>query len=520
MPTTKSKAKTNPKKVAEKKRATRRELAASYDAAKTTSENRKHWKNADDKPPAWANNPQTRQTLRMRGQYEADNNSYCSGMVSTLTRDVVGYRPPSLQVTTKDVELNKVIEGEWNTWAYHRLVNLPEKLTVMDNGKRIQGENFVAIKGDKEVEQRTGYNLNIDVLSASRVCDPTYNLNPDKNQSTYNDDGVVIDTRTGRPKEFRVIDPYTELTYGTSGTYGEYIKVSSRYLLQWFTPKRAGQFRGICEYTPALPLFAQLRRYDLATLTAAETAAMLAGIMKTNSTFAAEPVAVPNWQKVDLERGTLLTLPDGWDATQFKPEQPVSVYEMFVNCFLRQIGRCLNLPFGVMVGDSSRYNYSSARLDYIGYDAQLQYDRDQLVIRILDPLFDEFIYELALRVPRVMSALVGLSIPHTWQFTKRPSIDPEKDARTSTERITNGTSNQAIECAKDGNNWEDVQDQRILEMKAWKDKLSKNGLTDPSQSGNVKNTGDSTAQKTSVDSNKAESQSGNDTADSEASVSA
>jgi capsid protein len=58
--------------------------------------------------------------------------------------------------------------------------------------------------------------------------------------------------------------------------------VPARLVLHWFTPDRFGQLRGIPEITPALPLFAQLRRYTLATLTAAEIAAMLAGVMQTN----------------------------------------------------------------------------------------------------------------------------------------------------------------------------------------------------------------------------------------------
>lgn len=476
----------NPKVVAEQKRKVRRELTASYDAAKTTSENRKHWANADDKPPAWANTAHTRQILRMRAQYEADNNSYCSGMIANIARDTVGYSPPSLQVLTTDKEFNRFVEDKWNEWSNSRYVNLPEKLIVADQGRRVQGENFVAIKSDKEALQFTGVDLSIDVLSASRVRDPLWSSGTITN-GLYNDDGVHVDIKTGRPRKYTVSDPVSELTYGGfSGVTDTTVTVDSRYLLQWFSPKRAGQFRGVCEITPSLPLFAQLRRYDLATLTAAETASLLAGIMQTNSTAnITEHVEVADWTKVELERGTLLTLPEGWSATQFKPEQPISAYEMFVNCFLRQIGRCLNIPFGVMVGDSSKYNYSSARLDYIGYDAQLQYDRGQLVIRILDPLFTEFIYELALMFPRVMAKLVGLTLPHTWQFTKRPSIDPQKDASTSTEKITNGTSNLAIECAKDGTNWEDVQDQRITEMLAWKDKLSKNGLTDPADSGTI-----------------------------------
>jgi hypothetical protein len=42
-----------------------------------------------------------------------------------------------------------------------------------------------------------------------------------------------------------------------------------------------GQLRGVTPLAPALPIFAQLRRFTQATLTAAEVAAMIAGVMES-----------------------------------------------------------------------------------------------------------------------------------------------------------------------------------------------------------------------------------------------
>lgn len=462
-----------PKRRQAESQSNRRNIRASYDASKTSPENERHWSNATDKPAAWENTPDVRRKLRMRARYEADNNCYACGMVSTLSTDTVGYIAPKLQVLTADAEFNSFIERKWEEWSTHHLVNLPSKLRIMDEGKRIEGENFLCLVNDEEIRQETEISLGVLNIGSSRVTDPYWGHGTIKD-GLYNDDGIMIDPSTGRVKYYTVVPAYQELLYGSSALFeSNPLKIPARYMLHWFAPRRAGQFRGVSELTPALPLFAQLRRYDLATLTAAETAALLAGIMKTN-TPVPEPALVTDWTKTELERGTLLTLPDGWDATQFKPEQPVTAYQMFVDCVLRQIGRALDIPFGVVAGDSSKYNYSSARLDYTGYDERLKFDRQQLVIRILDRLFAEWVLELARSIPRVGTVFNALrGIPHTWQFTKRPSIDPEKDARTATEKINNRTSNLAIECAKDGNNWEEVLTQRANEEK----KISELGLT-------------------------------------------
>lgn len=446
---------------------------ASYDASKTSPENQRHWSNADDNPPSVANAPWVRQKLRMRAGYERDNNPYCSGMVSTLATDVIGYTIPKLQVLTADSGFNSYLEGEWQRWSESAMVNLPSKLRVLDEGKRVEGENFLCLVNDEEVGAATGVMLNALGVSSSRVTDSTFGSGRLEESGLYNDDGVMVNPNTGRAVKYKVVSAADELKMGGSMGYGNTVEVPARYMLHWYAPRRPGQYRGVSELTPSLPLFAMLRRYDLATLVAAETAALLAGVMKTTLP-AAEPASVTEWTKTELERGTLLTLPDGWDATQFKPEQPIATYGNFVDYILRQIGRALDIPFGVVAGDSSKYNYSSARLDYTGYDERLRYDRQQLCIRILTPLFIEWLIEFAKMDSRVGRMMRGGTIPHTWQFSKRPSIDPQKDAKTSTERISNGTSNLAIECAKDGNSWEDVITQRQNEIQ----KIKELGLTD------------------------------------------
>ncbi len=54
-------------------------------------------------------------------------------------------------------------------------------------------------------------------------------------------------------------------------------------MIHYFRADRPGQSRGIPEITPALPLFAQLRRYTLAVLAAAETAADFAAVLYTDA---------------------------------------------------------------------------------------------------------------------------------------------------------------------------------------------------------------------------------------------
>lgn len=461
-------------------------LKAKYDAALWTDETRRHWSQATDKPPSIENNRETRRRLRIRCQHEYDNNSYCQGTISTIATDVIGYTAPKLRVMADNPALKTYVEEEWTKWSESYEVNLPAKLRLMDETRRIAGESFPYVFTDDEVGMETGYALGFNILGPGRVIDPggwgQGQLDP--KTGIYNDDGVNVDVKTGRPVSYNVAPVEAEVG-GYSGLIRSNVPpISSTYMRQWVQPRRPGQYRGVCELHSCLNLFAQLRRYGLATLTAAEFAAMFAGVMKTTSS-AVEPAQTTAFKEVELNRGTLLTLPDGWDATQFDAKHPMQSQEMFVNLVLREIGRCLDMPFGIIAGDSSRYNYSSAQLDYRGYEERLKYDKLQLIIRVLNWLFKHFLIELGKLNPMIQSAINMNQLWHTWGFSRRPSSDPSRDASAEEIRLNNQTTTLSEVYADRGLDWQEALEQRKKEN----EKISELGLTKVSPSGIMPNNG-------------------------------
>jgi capsid protein len=466
----------------------RRKLQAHYDSATTTDENRRHWAEARDNTPTTVNTREHRRKMRIRARYEHDNNCYCSGMVSTLSKDVVGAVAPKLQLMSDNRDFNSFVEDEWRKWSENRTVNLTHKLKLLDSTKIVEGEGFLAFQSDDQTERETKYSINPQVLSSSRVTDPhafqnKFNFEGD----IYNDDGVLISLKSGRPEGYVVSNVASEV-YGSVSILNVGNFVSSRYMHQWFIPTRPHQFRGISEIQAALTKFSNLRRYSLATIMAAEFAACLAGVMKTSQQLQDGPAAVKDYSKIELVRNMLISLPDGWEAQQFEPKQPIAGYADFINTELREIGRLLDIPRGVMLGDSSAYNYSSARMDYQGYDDRIEYIRSQLNIIILDPLFREWYLEFLmvnLSNPNpIIQSLIRSNIQydenglpfiprHTWQYTKRQSIDPGKDADAAITRMKSGLSNLAIEAGNLGYDWEELLEtyKKIIE------RLSELGLT-------------------------------------------
>ena len=149
-------------------------------------------------------------------------------------------------------------------------------------------------------------------------------------------------------------------------------------MIHLFRRVRPGQARGIPEVTPALPLFADLRRYTYATIKAAEIAADFAAVIQTAANaYDSTTNAVLPFSTTTIDRGMMTALPGGYQMSQFRPEQPTSTYEGFRDAILTEIARCLHMPFNKTLGSSASYNYSSAKMDDQTYWHDVKITRDE-----------------------------------------------------------------------------------------------------------------------------------------------
>lgn len=446
-----------------------------YDSSENSPEHRRHWKNAKDLAPNITNDRRTRQTLRVRARYETDNNTYCRGMITTIGCDVIGSTAPQLVVLTPDNGFNEYVESEWKRWSESEEVNLPFKWHLLDECRRVEGEGFSIYFTDDEAGAKTGHSLNCNIISPRRIINPAFGgmgvfAQPDSKR--YNDDGVIIDTQTGRPVTFQVTNELDELNNASIASRVE--SIQARYCKQWFGPTRPQQYRGVSEIQAALPMFAYMRRFELATVSTAEIVAAFTAFMKTNLPPGEQPVSIAEgaWSEREIIRGMLTSLPEGWEPFVLDPKHPPTTFEMFLNMILRGIGRVLNMPFGVVAGDHSKYNFASGRLEYRLYDDRNMKDRQQFTIRILNPLHAEWLAEFARDDPRVRRMVDTNKYYHMWRFPRRQSINPKEDAETEDIRLKNGTTTYAEVFADRGQDWDDAFEQRKKET----EKINKLGL--------------------------------------------
>ena len=456
----------------------RRFVVAKFDSAQTTADNRKHWSNADGLSPNAAISAEVRRTLRNRARYEVANNSYARGIVLTLANDVIG-TGPRLQMLTDLPDGNRVVEQLFAEWS--DAVRLPEKLRTLRMARADSGEGFAVLTSNPSLP--IDIKLDLRLLEADQVTTPY--LNTTDMQAV---DGIVFD-RAGNPVEYHVLKAHPgDTSFGWVVT-DDFDRVPAAALIHYFRPDRPGQARGIPDITPALPLFAQLRRYTLAVIAAAETAADFAAVLYTDAPANGEADPVEPMDLVDLERRMATVLPGGWKLGQITAEQPATTYGEFKKEILNEIARCLNMPFNVAAGNSSGYNYASGRLDHQTYFKSIRVDQAQIETVILDRILAAWLDEAVLIEGLLPQSLrsVDARFDHQWFWDGQEHVDPAKEASAQATRLQNHTTTLAYEYARQGRDWESELRQRAKEVALMEElglPLATNGMpvTQPQQS--------------------------------------
>ena len=427
-------------------------IRARYDAAFDGSDNRRHWSAADHLSADAAMTPEVRRTLRSRARYEVANNSYARGIVSTLANDVVG-TGPRLQLRGPDAAVNAAVEDAFEQWSAS--VNLADKLRVMRMARAESGEAFALLSRNDALPGPI--KLDVRLVEADQVANPYHYASGGSAV-----DGIEYDA-FGNPTGYWVLHTHPGAMAAVSF---EADLVPAANVLHYYRPDRPGQHRGIPDITPALPLFAQLRRYTLAVIQAAETAANFAGVLHTDSPAGGEAEEAQAWSEIELQRNAVVTLPGGWRLGQVDAKQPTTTYSEFKREILNEIARCVNMPFNIAACNSSAYNYASGRLDHQTYYRAIRLDQSQLATTVLDRVLRAWMREAILvagLIPPGLRAAME-NVQYEWFWPGSEHVDPLKEANAAFVRLQTNTTTLAAEYARQGKDWEAEIRQRAREL--------------------------------------------------------
>ena len=422
----------NPGKSRRQKKA--EEIKARYDAAQLTRDNIDHWINADALAPNAANQEYVRAYLRSRSRYEAvENNSYLKGIVLTLCQDFAG-SGPSIRFTDKRLNdsTRKNLEHRFNE-EYAKRIMLRDLLWRLRHAKCVDGEGFALAYTDRNVPT-TEVQTRWQVFEAEQ-CTMPHSHSSDRTRMQVVD-GIRVD-RWGNVKSYYIMFGHpNETAYWTRQDSDGMLRgrwMRADQVIHWTRQDRPW-LRGVPETVPALPLCAYLRRYNLAVLAAAETAASFAGVLQSE-----QNPQTPNldftggfqetrdeWEPFEsfpIERGMFTNLPYGYNLNQLRAEQPTDRHDMFVDSILREIARCMMMPFNVAVGFSGGYNFASGTLDRQLYNGAIRQEHYHCEDFVLRKILAEWWFE-GKRIPGYFDA--GLTeFDEVPKFKVRWDVQPE-----------------------------------------------------------------------------------------------
>ena len=248
------------------------------------------------------------------------------------------------------------------------------------------GKSF-ALLTSNECHRVARVRLDLKLVEAEQVASPMLNLDRQRDISTGSN---------STPTEILSITTCFEVIPVTRESPS--MKPTTRFQssamsFTTFATSDLARFAAFPDITPALPLFAQLRRFTLAVLAAAETAADFAGILYTDAPANGEADSAEPFEPIELEKRMLLTMPGGWKMAQMRAEQPSTTYGEFKKEILNEIARCLSMPYNVAAGNSSGYNYASGRLDHQTYYKSIRVEQSQLARVVLDRILQAWLRE-------------------------------------------------------------------------------------------------------------------------------
>ena len=203
-------------------------------------------------------------------------------------------------------------------------------------------------------------------------------------------------------------------------------------MLHGFFCDEEGQARGFPWFTSALQSAADLRDYDDQVQDAARLQADQHGLLYTDH------VDAPLWtapESTTYERRTLKMVPPGWKPSYSPPTPPAAQYPDYRGERQREIGRPFNMPLMMIRLDSSKHNYSSARLDTQSYNGACRSIQCFLSGTPFSCGYLNFLVDLVAAEARFTVANLRRRperVIYVWTWQPRGHVDPTKEADAET----------------------------------------------------------------------------------------
>lgn len=436
---------------------------AAYDAVADNRNNANHWAKATSMDADSALVSEL-PTMRNRIRHEFRNNPYAIGIARKFAHYVIG-EGPSLQCNLENEAQNDIVESAWAEFCdncdYLGEMSYAEMLHLGVRDLFPSGEYFRVFRAANV----PGVSLRLLQVEADRISSP-YQLLTDPAMR----DGIQIDPLTGKKLLYWIAKWHPGNSYHpVTPSVDDYTKVAPDQLVHYYVVDRPEQSRGCPLAVQMLETFARMRRWDEATIAAAERAALFGLIMVTNSDLMlGDNPSVLDPEEWEIQAGMGVVAPPGYDVRQVQPEHPSGQYEAFKRSKISDCSVGVDMPYSVAAADSSQHNYASGRLDHQGWTRAVKVLRSWIGKRDCSKTFRQW-YEEARAVLPQFRTLPRYAPPHTWRWPGFEHVDPVKEATAAETLLRNNLLSPQDYYAERGVDWRKQYQQIAAAKKLAKD---------------------------------------------------
>jgi lambda family phage portal protein len=447
--------------------------------------------------------------ITRRGRDLVRNNPIGSGAKQTLTDNIIGSQlrlsaQPKYRLLGWDKDRASLwcsnTEDQFATWAETTECDAARTqtllgLTTLSLGSALMnGDALALVMWLPRAGSRWATRL--QTVESDRLATPPWLINSEKLRG-----GVEID-QYGAPVAYWIQkkhpgDKYVDLSPNRDNweRVPAFTPWGRRRVIHLFDKERSGQSRGKSIFTAVMREFKVAGDYLGHELQAAASNALIAAFLESDldSQSVAEifgtdqSSALSYWKQVSevthrkkMEGGMMLNLPLGTRLSGYNPNRPNTAFNGFMESVMRHIAAGLNMPYELLMKDFSKANYSSARAALLEAWRYFQSKRRWLKEQWLDPIYEcwmeEAVNDGRVDAPYFYENRYAYAYCR-WVFSGRGFIDPVKEPKGSEIKMAIGLSTQQDECAEQGKDYQEVQDQRIRELQEASKKAKEAGLS-------------------------------------------
>lgn len=443
--------------------------------------------------------------LRARAQDLGENNEYFQKFLTMLKCNVIGdcgmtlknkaasppkYDGGEIKPGELDKTANKLIEDAFYEWGKKENCTVTKDLTwvqvqhlAVEEWGTVGATLWEMMLGD-EADNAFGFALN--PISISRLDTRANHLLANGNVVKLG----VEKNKMGRVVAYWISDSDPHDIFPTRGNAFNSVRKPAEKFVHLFLRRRIGQSQGFPWAAAAMLRLKMLAGYDIATITAAETAACKMAFITKNGTgveYTGEK-ADDGGKYMDSEPGLIEELPQGMGVEVVDWNQPNPNYDPFIKACLRGMAAGMNVSYPNLANDYGEVNFSSGRMARMEETEFWKFVQGGMASDFHEPIFGKWL-EMALanqaiKFPFPSGRESFLPLSKLKQFNQ-PNfhgrrwgwVDPTKEVAAIAEALRLKLTSYTRECATLGID----RDELFQEIESDKQAAEARGITLPDE---------------------------------------